>query len=125
MRDALLPAGEREKNIPCNLNDTSWFSEIDASGDAVFFAAGVFYYFLTPQVKALVCAMAEAFPGGKLVFDAANCKAVKLMLKTWLKGAEIKDVGAYFAVTDARRELSAWSDRLRVPARGYMLATTT
>ena len=109
------------KTIPCNLNDTSWFSEIDASGDAVFFAAGVFYYFLTPQVKALVCAMAEAFPGGKLVFDAANCKAVKLMLKTWLKGAEIKDVGAYFAVTDARRELSAWSDRLRVSSRGVML----
>jgi len=78
-------------------------------------------YFLTPQVKALVCAMAEAFPGGKLVFDAANRKAVKLMLKTWLKDAEIKDVGAYFAVTDARRELSAWSDRLRVSSRGYML----
>jgi len=121
VRDALLPAGEREKNIPCNLNDTSWFSEIDASGGAMFFAAGVFYYFLTPQVKALVCAMAEAFPGGKLVFDAANRKAVKLMLKTWLKDAEIKDVGAYFAVTDARRELSAWSDRLRVSSRGYML----
>lgn len=121
VRDALLPAGEREKNIPCNLNDTSWFREIDASGGAVFFAAGVFYYFLTPQVKALVCAMAEAFPGGKLVFDAANRKAVKLMLKTWLKDAEIKDVGAYFAVTDARRELSVWSDRLRVSSRGYML----
>ena len=95
--------------------------EIDASGGAVFFAAGVFYYCLTPQVKALVCAMAEAFPGGKLVFDAANRKAVKLMLKTWLKDAEIKDVGAYFDVTDARRELSAWSDRLRVSSRGYML----
>ena len=121
VRDALLPALEREKNIPCNLNNTSWFREIDASGGAVFFAAGVFYYFLTPQVKALVCAMAEAFPGGKLVFDAANRKAVKLMLKTWLKDAEIKDVGAYFAVTDARRELSAWSDRLRVSSRGYML----
>ena len=69
-------------NIPCNLNDTSWFSEIDASGGAVFFAAGVFYYFLTPQVKALVCAMAEAFPGGKLVFDAANRKAAKLRVSS-------------------------------------------
>ena len=39
VRDALLPALEREKNIPCNLNDTSWFREIDASGGAVFFAA--------------------------------------------------------------------------------------
>ena len=121
VRNELLPAGEREENIACDLNDHAWMEKIDASGGAVFFAAGVFYYFLTPQVKALVCAMAEAFPGGKLVFDAANRKAVKLMLKTWLKDAEIKDVGAYFAVTDARRELSAWSDRLRVSSRGYML----
>ena len=121
VRNELLPAGEREENIACDLTDHAWMEKIDASGGAVFFAAGVFYYFLTPQVKALVCAMAEAFPGGKLVFDAANRKAVKLMLKTWLKNAEIKDVGAYFAVTDARRELSAWSDRLRVSSRGYML----
>lgn len=120
-RNELLPAGEREQNIPCDLNDTSWFSKIDASGGAVFFAAGVFYYFLTPQVKALVQAMAAAFPGGRLVFDAANRSAVKLMLKTWIKTARIQDVGAYFAVADAEKELSLWDRRLTVSARGYML----
>lgn len=121
VREALLPALEREKNIPCDLNDTAWFREIDASGGAVFFAAGVFYYFLTPQVRALACAMAETFPGGKLVFDAANRKAVKLMLKTWIRDAEIRNVGAYFAVSDAERELAPWSEKLRVSSRGYML----
>ncbi len=121
VRDALLPAGEREKNIPCDLNDTSWFSEIDASGGAVFFAAGVFYYFLTLQVKALVLSMAEAFPGGRLVFDAAGKKAVKLMLKTWIKQAKIQDVSAYFSVEDAVAEISAWGESLRVSSRGYML----
>lgn len=120
VRDKLLPAGERETNIGCDLNDTAWFARIDASGGAVFFAAGVFYYFLTEQVKALVCAMAAAFPGGKIVFDAANRQAVKLMLKTWIKQAKIQDVGAYFAVSDAKKELSAWSDKLNVSARGYM-----
>ena len=121
VRNQLLPAGEREENIPCDLNDTAWFSKIDASGGAVFFAAGVFYYFLKEQVKALVCAMAEAFPGGVLAFDAANGKAVKLMLKTWLKDAKIKDVGAYFAVSDAVSEISPWDSRLQVSSRGYML----
>ena len=121
VRDELLPAGEREQNIPCDLNDTAWFEKIDASGGAVFFAAGVFYYFLTEQVRALVGAMARAFPGGKLVFDAANQKAVKLMLKTWIKDAEIKNVGAYFAVSDAVRELSPWAEGMRVSSRGYML----
>ena len=121
VREAFLPALEREKNISCDRNDTAWFREIDASGGAVFFAAGVFYYFLTPQVRALACAMAEAFPGGKLVFDAANRKAVKLMLKTWIRDAEIRNVGAYFAVSDAERELAPWSEKLRVSSRGYML----
>ena len=121
VRNQLLPAGDREENIPCDLNDTSWFERIDASGGAVFFAAGVFYYFLKEQVKTLVRAMADAFPGAVLVFDAANEKAVKLMLKTWLKDAEIKDVGAYFAVSDAKSEIGAWDSSLRVSSRGYML----
>ena len=121
VRNELLPAGEREENIPCNLNDTAWFEKIDASEGVVFFAAGVFYYFLKEQVRALVCAMAESFPGGVIVFDAANRKAVKLMLKTWLKDAKIKNVGAYFAVSDAKTELSAWDSRFSVSSRGYML----
>ena len=121
VRNELLPAGEREQNIPCNLNDTAWFSQIDASGGAVFFASGVFYYFLTGQVKALVQAMASAFPGSILVFDAANKTAVKMIAKTWLKSAKIQDVGAYFAVSDAKSELSPWDSRLQVSSRGYML----
>ena len=121
VRNELLPAGEREKNIPCDLNDTAWFSKIDASGGAIFFASGVFYYFLTEQVKALVQSMANAFPCGVLVFDAANRTAVKMIAKTWLKSAKIKDVGAYFAVSDAPKEIGAWDNRLRVTSRGYML----
>lgn len=121
VRDALLPAGERERNIPCDLNDTAWFEQIDASGGAVFFAAGVFYYFLKEEVKSLMQRMAGAFPGGVLVFDAANAKAVRLMLKTWIKDAEIRDVGAYFAVVDAAGEIGPWDSRLQVSSRGYML----
>ena len=121
VRNELLPAGEREENIPCDLNDTAWFSQIDASNGAVFFASGVFYYFPTEQVKALVQAMADAFPGAVLVFDAANRAAVKMIAKTWLKSAKIQDVGAYFAVSDASKEIGAWGSRLQVTSRGYML----
>ena len=66
-------------------------------------------------------AMADAFPGGRLVFDAAGKKAVRLMLKTWIKSANIQDVGAYFSVSDAKAELSRWSAQLAVSSRGYML----
>ena len=121
VRNELLPAGQREQNVPCDLNNAAWFSQIDASGGAVFFASGVFYYFLAEQVRALVQRMADAFPGGVLVFDAANRTAVKMIAKTWLKTAKIQDVGAYFAVSDAKSELSPWDSRLQVSSRGYML----
>lgn len=121
VRNDLIPPGAREVNIACDLNDTSWFQAIDASGGAVFFASGVFYYFLRSQVQKLVAAMAAAFPGGRLVFDAANRTAVKLMLKTWVKYAKIKDVGAYFSVEDAQTELSLWTKESKVSSRNFML----
>lgn len=98
VRKALLPAGERERNLAADLNDLSWFDAIDAPTEdgAVFFAAGVFYYFRTEQVRALCAAMAERFPGGRLVFDAAGPTAVKLMLKTWVKQAGIPGCGGVF-----------------------------
>lgn len=121
VRNELIPERERETNIGCNLNDYEWFDKIDASNGVVFFAAGVFYYFTMEQVKNLVKSMANAFPGGKLVFDGACKKAVKLMLKTWIKEAKIKDVNAYFYVSNAKKELSLWSEKLKVSSKGYML----
>ena len=44
-----------------------------------------------------------------------------MIAKTWLKTAKIKDVGAYFAVSDSKSELSPWDSRLQVSSRGYML----
>ena len=120
VRNDLLPAGERETNLSCDLNDYSWMDGIDASGGAVFFAAGVFYYFRTADVKKLVCAMAEHFPGGVLVFDSCNKRGAGLMRKTWLKEAGITDVNAYFSLED-EAVLKEWSDRFAsVTAKSYM-----
>ena len=73
------------------------------------------------MIKALVQGMADAFPGGVLVFDAANRTAVKMIAKTWLRTAKIKDVGAYFAVSDAEHELAPWGKDMQISSRGYML----
>ena len=120
VRNDLLPAGERETNLACDLNDYSWMDGIDASGGAVFFAAGVFYYFKTEDVKKLFQAMAERFPGSVLVFDSCNKRGAGLMRKTWLKEAGITDVNAYFSLED-EAELKEWSDQFAsVTAKSYM-----
>ncbi len=120
VRNDLLPAGARETNLACDLNDTAWMDRIDASGGAVFFAAGVFYYFRTEDVRKLFCAMAERFPGGVLAFDSCNERGARLMRKTWLKEAGITDVQAFFSLED-EAELEKWSGHFAsVTARSYM-----
>lgn len=120
VRNDLLPAGEREQNLAFDLNDLSWMDRIDGTNGAVFYAAGVFYYFKTGDVKKLFHAMAERFPGAVLVFDSCNERGAKLMRKTWLKEAGITDVSAFFSLED-ESELLGWSDRFSsVTAKSYM-----
>ncbi len=120
VRNDLLPPGEGETNIACDLNDYSWMDQIDAEDGAIFFAAGVFFYFSTSEVKKLFCFMAEHFPGGVLAFDSCNQHGAKLMRKTWLKEAGITDVRAFFSLED-ESALNDWSDRfISVTAKSYM-----
>ena len=120
VRSELLPAGERETNLACDLNDFTWMDAIDVSNGAVFFAAGVFYYFKTEDVKHLFSVMAERFPGAVLTFDSCNERGAKLMRKTWLKEAGIADVRAFFLLEN-EKELEAWSGRFAsVSAKSYM-----
>ena len=120
IRNELLPAGEREANLACDLNDYAWMEAIDAEHGAVFFAAGVFYYFRTEDVKRLFDAMAKCFPGAVLDFDACNGRGAKLMRRTWLKEAGITDVSAFFSLED-EKELETWSDCFAsVTAKSYM-----
>ncbi len=120
VREELLPAGEREQNIPCDLNDLSWMDRIDAPEGAIFYATGVFYYFRTEAVKAMFSEMAERFPGAVLVFDCCNRKGAGLMRSTWLREAGITDVDAFFSVED-ETELADWSGSFAsVSAKSYM-----
>lgn len=121
VRNELLPETGRVKNIAADLNDFSWFDRIDARNGVCFLAAGVFYYFKASDIQNLFPAMAKHFPGGKLVFDTANKRAVKLMLKTWVKEAGITTIADYFSVESIEKDIIPWMKDAIVSARGYML----
>lgn len=119
-RNELIPSGEREENIVCDLNDFSWMDKIDASNGAVLYAAGVFHYFATEQIKAMVIAMADKFPDGRLVFDAVGKFGRDVLMKGTLKNMGINDVSGLFYVNDAS-DLEGWSPKVKLVTRkSYM-----
>jgi methyltransferase (TIGR00027 family) len=69
-----LIGGERERYhlLSCSVFEQTWFNALDAhrSRPLLFMGEGVFMYFKETQVKALVLALKEHFPGSELVFDA-------------------------------------------------------
>ncbi len=121
VRNELIPEGGRIRNLPVDLNDTEWFDKIDSSNGVIFIAAGVFYYFKTVEVQSLLKAMSEKFKGGKLIFDSAGKRAVKIMTKKLIHKVGISEVDAYFYVNDIKTDISPWLSEAAVSSRGYML----
>ena len=110
LREKHIPKGEYEQNIVCDLNDHSWFDKIrfDPADGIVFTAGGLFYYFETKQMRRLLCAMAERFPGGMITFDAVNSLGLKGV------NAEVKLAGnnstkSFFSLEHPKEELESWS----------------
>lgn len=121
LREKHIPHGKLERNVACDLNDFSWFDRIDfrRSDGIVFTAGGLFYYFEKEQVRRLLCAMAERFPGGMVTFDAVNAEGLKGV------NAEVKMAGnktkSFFSLEKPKEELESWSDRIvNVVERDYI-----
>jgi O-methyltransferase involved in polyketide biosynthesis len=73
LRRKVLPDSERCKTIAQSMLDISWLDDVSQyNKPVIFLAEGVFPYFCTADVKPMIMAMAERFPIGELVFDAAS-----------------------------------------------------
>ncbi len=120
-REKLGGVDPRETNIISDLTDHNWMEKITAENGAVFYAAGVFHYLKREDLRALVVAMAEQFPGCRLVFDTVGKLGYRLMMKAVLKKHGMKDFGNLFYTGNAEKDLAGWSDKIEVTSRDYML----
>lgn len=78
VRAALLPDDPpRRRSLACSALDLRWMDEVDggaggavAPEDVLVTAQGLLMYLPPAEVKGLIAAVAERFPGGRLLFDA-------------------------------------------------------
>lgn len=111
-REKLVACREREKNVAMDAFDTAWFDEIETPiEDGVYIiSGGVFMYFEADKLKKLFVEMAKRFPGGGLCFDASNSAGVRKSNRI-VKKAGNTGAPVVFAVDDAQKLFSGWSDR--------------
>lgn len=71
VRRRLLPDDPpRRRTIAGSALDLSWMEEADASQGVLITTQGLLMYLRPEEVRSLIAACAERFPGGTLVFDA-------------------------------------------------------
>ncbi len=111
LRRKWLPDTERCSTIAQSMFELSWLDEVThLYKPVIFLAEGVFPYFSSSDVKPMLVAMAERFPAGELVFDAAA------PFLSWLhnhSSSVLKQSGTRMR-WDAKNpaELEAWGLRL-------------
>ncbi|NPC72499.1 MULTISPECIES: class I SAM-dependent methyltransferase [Corallococcus] len=69
VRERLLPASERCRFIARSALDLTWMDEVDVSHGVFITAQGLLMYFPEIEVRRLLTAVIERFPGVELMFD--------------------------------------------------------
>jgi O-methyltransferase involved in polyketide biosynthesis len=71
VRRRLLPdEPPRRRTLARSALDHSWMDEVDAGAGVLISTQGLLMYLQPDEVRSLIAACAERFPGGTLVFDA-------------------------------------------------------
>jgi O-methyltransferase involved in polyketide biosynthesis len=84
---SLLPASARRRVIAASALDFAWLDEV-AGPDVMVTAQGLLMYFARDDADALITRVAEALPGGAMVFDTVPFWASKATTSGKMKTAE-------------------------------------
>jgi O-methyltransferase involved in polyketide biosynthesis len=69
VRDRFIKATQRCRHIAKSALDLGWMDEVDAAGGVFVTAQGLFMYFHEQDVRRLLVAVIERFPGVEIMFD--------------------------------------------------------
>jgi O-methyltransferase involved in polyketide biosynthesis len=79
LRRSLLPEGPRQRLAARSVLDFGWMEEIAAQrGAVIFIAEGVFPYFEEDDVRRIILALKDRFPGAELAFDALSPFSIRI-----------------------------------------------
>lgn len=119
LRRRFLPETERMTFIASSVLDHSWMDGVpDVAPESILFLAeGLFMYLAPEEVRELVIALAQRFPGSELVAEVANARTVRMMRSAWGRRKFKREFGlsgevVYQSGLIDSREMESWAPGL-------------
>lgn len=114
-RERLLPTTERCRLVAKSALDLSWLDQVEGTRGVFVSAQGLFMYFDEAEVKRLLVAIVERFPGVELMFDTIPPWLSKKTLKGFYKTQYYRTPPMPWGIgrDDVEWLLRSWSPRVK------------
>jgi O-methyltransferase involved in polyketide biosynthesis len=114
LRSRFMKESERRRFVAASFLDDGWLEAIEVSSNVIFMAAGVFYYFEEPKIKAFIVRLADRYPGSEIVFDACSPIGVKICNKKVIESAGLGEQSHLIWGLKRTDDLLSWDPRIRI-----------
>jgi O-methyltransferase involved in polyketide biosynthesis len=106
LREKFFRQTKRHRFVSKSVLDFSWVEDIVKGRDTLFIAEGLFIYFTEEQVKSIVLAIKENFPGSELLFEVYS----PLMSRAWHRHPHLRKALSMFKWgIDTGKRLEKWA----------------
>ncbi len=123
LRSRFVQEGERRKFIATSFLDKEWLENIEVSGNVLFIAAGVFYYFEEKTIKEFIIRLIDAYPNSEILFDVSSPLGVKIANKKVIENSGLDEKSHLVWGLENKKVILAWDPRIKIIATYYYFRT--
>ena len=123
LRRRFVEETERRRFVAASFLEDDWLEGIEVSGNVLFMAAGVFYYFEEPEIKAFIVRLADRYPGSEIVFDASSPVGVKVCNKRVVDRSGLDERSHLVWGLRRTDDIASWDPRIRILNTHYYYRT--
>jgi O-methyltransferase involved in polyketide biosynthesis len=114
LRRKFVKENERRKFIVASFLEKEWLEKIEISGNVLFLAAGVFYYFEGSEIKDFIIRLINTYPGSEILFDVSSPLGVKIANKKVVESSGLDEKSHLVWGLENKIEILTWDTRIKI-----------
>lgn len=114
LRRKFVAESERRRFLTTSFLETGWLGKITVSGNVLFIAAGVFYYFSEEKIKAFLLRLLDTHPGCEILFDVCSPLGVKVANKKVIESAGLDEKSYLVWGLENKKVILSWDARIKL-----------
>jgi O-methyltransferase involved in polyketide biosynthesis len=114
LRRNFIRETDRRRFIASSFLEEEWLKDIVVESQALFIAAGVFYYFTEDEIQGFLRWLADRFPGSEALFDVASPLGVTTANRMVIRNGGLDEKSYLTWALASPKVITGWDRRFRI-----------